>query len=92
MRSVFQIIVADCIKWLDQYIGDGTKFDFVFGDLTDIPLSTTPQGEIWDFIRLILNKALKVLKPTGKFMTHVRKSELQCCCKFFNSTCLGITD
>jgi spermine synthase len=67
----FQIIVDDCVKWLDKYISEGTKFDFVFGDLTDIPLSPTPQGELWDFIRLILNKALKVLKPDGKFMTHV---------------------
>ncbi|XP_059475565.1 spermine synthase isoform X2 [Neocloeon triangulifer] len=66
----YKIIVGDCIKWLDQYISDGKTFDYVFGDLTDIPLSTTPQGEIWDFIRLILNKALKVLKPSGKFMTH----------------------
>ncbi|XP_065338334.1 spermine synthase isoform X2 [Cloeon dipterum] len=66
----YKIIVADCVQWLDKYITDGTKFDYVFGDLTDIPLSSTPQGEIWDFIRLILNKALKVLNSTGKFMTH----------------------
>ncbi|KAF4532243.1 hypothetical protein B566_EDAN004329 [Ephemera danica] len=66
----YEIIVADCVKYLDQYIEEGRTFDFVFGDLTDIPLSSTPQGQVWDFIRLILNKALRVLKPTGKFMTH----------------------
>jgi 23S rRNA G2069 N7-methylase RlmK/C1962 C5-methylase RlmI len=68
---LLQIIVTDCEKLLDKYIAEGRTFDYVFGDLTDIPLSSTPQGQVWDFIRLILNKALRVLKPSGKFMTHV---------------------
>jgi spermine synthase len=67
----FQIVVGDCVEILDQFIAQGRKFDYVFGDLTDIPLSTTPQGEMWDFIRLILNSALTVLKREGKYMTHV---------------------
>lgn len=52
-------------------IREGKKVDYVFGDLTDIPVSTSPQGEIWDFIRLILNKSMQVLKSSGKYMTHV---------------------
>lgn len=52
-------------------IEEGRQFDYVFGDLTDIPISTTPHGDAWDFIRLILNSSMKVLKPTGKYMTHV---------------------
>lgn len=52
-------------------IEEGRQFDYVFGDLTDIPISTTPQGDAWDFIRLILNSSMKVLKPNGKYMTHV---------------------
>jgi Predicted SAM-dependent methyltransferases len=67
----FQIIVGDCVEILNQFIAEGRKFDYVFGDLTDIPLSASPQGEVWDFIRLILNSALTVLKPQGKYMTHV---------------------
>jgi len=67
----FQIVVGDCVEILNQFIAEGRKFDYVFGDLTDIPLSTSPQGEVWDFIRLILNSALTVLKPQGKYMTHV---------------------
>jgi spermine synthase len=67
----FEIIVGDCMVYLKKFIKDGKKFDYVFGDLTDIPISDDPNsGEIWDFIRLILESSFKVLKPTGKFMTH----------------------
>ncbi|XP_015591721.1 spermine synthase isoform X2 [Cephus cinctus] len=66
----YEIIVGDCFKALTHMIEEGRQFDYVFGDLTDIPISTTPQGDAWDFIRLILNSSMKVLKPTGKYMTH----------------------
>lgn len=56
---------------LDQYIKDDRKFDVVFGDLTDIPISDTPTGEIWDFIRSILEKSFKILKPDGIYLQHV---------------------
>ncbi|XP_076391646.1 spermine synthase isoform X2 [Megachile rotundata] len=66
----YEIIVGDCAKTLAHMIEEGRQFDYVFGDLTDIPISTTPHGDAWDFIRLILNSSMKVLKPTGKYMTH----------------------
>lgn len=66
----FEIIVGDCMAKMRQYIQQGKKFDYVFGDLTDIPISNTPSGEVWDFIRSILETSFKVLKPDGKFMTH----------------------
>lgn len=66
-----QIIVGDCMVTLDKYIKDGRKFDYVFGDLTDIPISDTPTGEIWDFIRSILEKSFKILKPDGIYLQHV---------------------
>uniref|UniRef100_A0A1B6IFN9 PABS domain-containing protein n=1 Tax=Homalodisca liturata TaxID=320908 RepID=A0A1B6IFN9_9HEMI len=66
----YKIVIGDCVKSLDTMIAEGKTVDYVFGDLTDIPVSTSPQGEVWDFIRLILNKAMQVLKPTGKYMTH----------------------
>ncbi|XP_011344913.1 spermine synthase isoform X3 [Ooceraea biroi] len=66
----YEIIVGDCVKALAHMIEEGRQFDYVFGDLTDIPISTTPHGDAWDFIRLILNSSVKVLKPTGKYMTH----------------------
>lgn len=64
-RDNYEIIIGDCMVWLDKYIKDGKKFDYVFGDLTDIPISDTPTGEIWDFIRTILEKSFQVLKPDG---------------------------
>ncbi|XP_046393442.1 spermine synthase isoform X1 [Ischnura elegans] len=70
----YKIIVNDCVKIMDQYIGEGRDFDYVFGDLTDVPISPTPQGAHWDFIRLILEKSFKVIRPTGKYMTHVNGS------------------
>lgn len=66
----YEIVVGDCMMYLNKYIKEGRKFDYVFGDLTDIPISDTPTGEIWDFIRVILESSFKVLKPDGKFMTH----------------------
>ncbi|CAH0392809.1 unnamed protein product [Bemisia tabaci] len=66
----YEIIVDDCIYSLDKMIAEGKKVDFVFGDLTDIPVATSPQGEAWDFIKLILNMSFKVLAPNGKYLTH----------------------
>ncbi|XP_043269615.1 spermine synthase isoform X1 [Venturia canescens] len=66
----YEIIIGDCVKALAHMIDEGRQFDYVFGDLTDIPISTTPHGDAWDFIRLILNSSVKVLKSNGKYMTH----------------------
>lgn len=66
----FEIIVGDCMEALSKFQAEGKEFDYVFGDLTDIPISTTATGQIWDFLRSILDESFKVLKPNGKFMTH----------------------
>lgn len=66
----YQIIIDDCMNHLDKFVKDGRQFDYVFGDLTDIPISDTPTGEIWNFIRAILDRSFKILKPTGKYLTH----------------------
>jgi len=66
----FEIVVGDCMVALDKYVKEGKQFDFVFGDLTDIPISETPTGEIWNFIRTILQQSFKILKPNGMYLTH----------------------
>lgn len=66
----YEIIVDDCVKVMKQYIAENKKFDYVFGDLTDIPITPTPQGEFWDFMRHILELSMKVLAPNGKYFTH----------------------
>ncbi|GAB6026287.1 hypothetical protein CHUAL_012494 [Chamberlinius hualienensis] len=65
-----KIIVDDCVKVMKKFIKEGKKFDFVFGDLTDIPITPTPQGKFWDFIRLILDLSFQLLAPNGRFLTH----------------------
>lgn len=58
---------------MDKFIAEGRKFDYVFGDLTDIPISTKEENtnsKIWDFILKILELSFKILKKDGKFMTH----------------------
>ena len=47
------------------------QFDFVFSDLTDIPLSPVPQNKEWQFLRSVLEKSLSLLNKNGKFLTHV---------------------
>lgn len=69
-----QIIVGDCMAALDKYVKEGKKFDYIFGDLTDIPISETPTGEIWNFIRTILQQSFKILKPSGTYLTHVSRN------------------
>lgn len=66
----YEIVVGDCMQSLEVMIREGRKFDYVFGDLTDVPVTSTPQKEIWNFIRLIINTSIKILKPNGKYMTH----------------------
>ena len=39
------IIVGDAVKHLEKCRKEGKLFDFVFGDLTDIPINTDKDGE-----------------------------------------------
>ena len=50
----------------------GKTFDYIFGDLTDTPITTKPRDEdLWNFLSTILEQGMKVLKPeTGKYLTH----------------------
>uniref|UniRef100_A0A4D5R934 Spermine synthase n=1 Tax=Scolopendra viridis TaxID=118503 RepID=A0A4D5R934_SCOVI len=66
----YEIIIDDCVKMMNRYIEENRTFDYVFGDLTDIPITPTPQGEFWDFMRHILELSMKILRPTGKYLTH----------------------
>ncbi|KAJ8967008.1 hypothetical protein NQ314_003125 [Rhamnusium bicolor] len=70
----YKIIVGDCMKSLEQYITEGRKFDYIFGDLTDIPISESLSGQLWTFVNKVLQMSFKVLKPDGKFMTHLNGS------------------
>ncbi|CAH2075590.1 unnamed protein product, partial [Iphiclides podalirius] len=66
----YEIIVEDCMLTVNKFISEGKKVDYIFGDLTDIPISESACGELWEFMITILQAAFKILKTTGKFMTH----------------------
>ncbi|XP_026739566.1 spermine synthase [Trichoplusia ni] len=66
----YEVIVEDCMLTVNKFITEGKKVDYVFGDLTDIPISESACGELWEFMITILNASFKILKPNGKFMTH----------------------
>ena len=74
-----QIILNDCLVELDKFKANGGQFDFIFGDLTEIPLAGKPQDKEWQFFETILDKSLRVLKPGGCFLTHVRIFPVQFC-------------
>ncbi|ODM92916.1 Spermine synthase [Orchesella cincta] len=66
----YDIVVGDCMLYMDNCKKEGKTFDYVIADLTDIPISPTPQGELWDFIKKILNMSFSVLNSNGKYFTH----------------------
>ncbi|XP_076820499.1 spermine synthase-like [Clavelina lepadiformis] len=66
----YEIIEDDCVKYLQKYVEEGKKFDYVINDLTAIPISTKPVGSHWDFLRLILSLSMQVLKSDGKYFTQ----------------------
>ena len=40
----YDIIVGDAVKQLEMYRREGKYFDFIFGDLTDVPIDTDKDG------------------------------------------------
>ncbi|XP_037323790.1 spermine synthase [Pungitius pungitius] len=67
----YQILVEDCVPVLKKYVQEGKTFDYVINDLTAIPISTEPEEDsMWEFLRLILDLSIKVLHPSGKYLTQ----------------------
>lgn len=70
----YHVIVGDAIKFMEDCIASGRTFDFVFNDLTDIPLSseTSEVGrDLWGFVKRILNLALKCMNKNSIYLNHV---------------------
>ena len=58
--------------YMADYIKQGKHFDYVFADLTDVPISPEPVGDMWDFLGSIMSMGTQLIKPgTGRYMTHV---------------------
>lgn len=70
----YEIITADCVKYMEHFSKENKRFDYIFGDLTDVPVVKIVQdqdGKNWEFILNALKMVQKLLKPEGKYMTHV---------------------
>ncbi|KAF4077406.1 hypothetical protein AMELA_G00207910 [Ameiurus melas] len=67
----YEVLVEDCVPILKKFVEEGRTFDYVINDLTAIPISTAPEEEsMWEFLRLILDLSIKVLRPSGKYFTQ----------------------
>lgn len=67
----YEVVVGDAIAYMEKAVKEGVVYDYVFADLTDIPISPAPVGDTWDFVNKIVNLGTKCLKPgTGRYMTH----------------------
>jgi spermine synthase len=81
----YEIIVGDCVAYMEKCYDAKKYFDYVFADLTDIPISTAPEGELWDFIRKILNASFNIIRKTGKYMTHGNGSSSPAALKMYEN-------
>lgn len=43
-----QILVEDCVPVLKKYVLEGRVFDYVINDLTAVPISTEPEGLLFE--------------------------------------------
>ncbi|CAM2096759.1 spermine synthase isoform X1 [Caretta caretta] len=67
----YQVLIEDCVPVLKRYAKEGRMFDYVINDLTAVPISTSPEEDsTWEFLRLILDLSMKVLKHDGKYFTQ----------------------
>lgn len=74
----YEVIVGDCLQYMKRYAEEGRQFDYVFNDLTDIPISSKdskqkdeqPTLELWEFVLKILKLGLPLVKPDGKYLNH----------------------
>uniref|UniRef100_A0A2K5CLM9 PABS domain-containing protein n=1 Tax=Aotus nancymaae TaxID=37293 RepID=A0A2K5CLM9_AOTNA len=62
-----QVLIEECIPVLKRYTKEGREFDYVINDLTAVPIATSPEDSTWEFLRLILDFSMKVLKQDGKY-------------------------
>ena len=66
----YEVIVDDCIKWMKKFAEEGRMFDVIINDLTAIPVSTSPVGDHWEFLKLILRMSMNILKKDGVYFTQ----------------------
>lgn len=62
-----QVLIEVGILSLKMYTKEGREFDYMINDLTTEPIFTSPEEDsTWEFLRLILDLSMQVLKQDGK--------------------------
>ena len=84
--SNYRVMIGDCVEYMKMCIEQNISFDYVFNDLTDIPISdennkntyNKDESKMWPFVKLIIELSLKLLRPnTGKYLNHVSGSKIK---------------
>uniref|UniRef100_A0A2R9ATM1 PABS domain-containing protein n=1 Tax=Pan paniscus TaxID=9597 RepID=A0A2R9ATM1_PANPA len=75
MVEIDQMVIDGCKKYMQKTCGD--VLDNLKGDCSQVliedsvPISTSPEEDsTWEFLRLILDLSMKVLKQDGKYFTQ----------------------
>ncbi|EDQ84521.1 uncharacterized protein MONBRDRAFT_30201 [Monosiga brevicollis MX1] len=66
----YEIRVKDCLGEMDTLQAQGMQFDYIINDLTAVPVSTSLAGSDWEFLQIVLNRAMPLLAPHGKYLTQ----------------------
>merc|ERR1719376_1429007 len=78
----FEIKVGDAVEFMRGKISEGVKYDYVFTDLTDMPVSNSGDSggdsDLWAFLCLVAELAVNLIKPNGggKLMAHCNRKTL----------------
>ena len=85
--------MSDCVPVMKEMIEKGELFDYIIYDITDVPVTPTPEGNrnpkcinhvinptdsVWKTIHDMLDMAMRLLSPTGFCMVQVSRDLLQC--------------
>lgn len=68
----YKIIAGCAIQFMKECKAKQFEFDYIFGDLTDTPVSTGPRdSDLWQFLGTILELGVGLLRPnSGRYLTH----------------------
>lgn len=80
--SNYRVYVDDCMDIMRGYRAESRTFDYIFNDLTDIPVAGDPaappddieQEDLWSEIEDLFRLALGCLERDGRYMTHATGS------------------
>ena len=78
--SNFEILVGDAVEYLKDCVIEKKTYDYVFSDLTDMPVCSEDSDAYKDQFKFLLEiskMAVQLVKPgTGKLMSHCNRKTL----------------